>query len=100
MRVISTGTLKNYYTKHPETETGIKIWIQKVKKAEWTKPDDILNSFTHARTIGEGRVVFNINKNDYRLIVKVNYDRQSVYICFIGTHSEYDKIDPETIWNH
>lgn len=100
MRLIATSTLKEYYTKHPETETGIKIWIQKVRKANWGKPDDILNSFTHARPIGKGRVIFNINKNDYRLVVQVNYERQSVFVCFMGTHGEYDKIDPESVWNY
>ncbi|XOV92188.1 MAG: type II toxin-antitoxin system HigB family toxin [Bacteroidota bacterium] len=100
MRLIAVSTLRTYYTVQPETETGLKIWIQKVKKATWEKPDDILNTFTHARPIGKGRVVFNINKNDYRLVVQVNYDRQSVFVCFIGTHGEYDNIDPESVWKY
>ncbi|MEQ8882340.1 MAG: type II toxin-antitoxin system HigB family toxin [Cyclobacteriaceae bacterium] len=100
MRIVAVSTLKAYYTEHPETETGLKIWIQKVKKSNWEKPNDVLNSFTHARPIANSRVVFNINKKDYRLIVQVNYDRQTVFICFIGTHSEYDKVDAETIWNY
>ena len=89
-----------YYLTHPETETGIKVWVKKAKDAVWEKPEDILNTFPNARPIGKGRVIFNINKNDYRLIVQVNYKRQSVYICFIGTHSEYDRIDPETVWEY
>lgn len=100
MRIIAVGTLKKYYEAHPETETGLKIWIQKVKSASWEKPDEILNTFRLARPIGNGRVIFNINKNDYRLIVQVNYDRQTVFVCFIGTHQEYDKIDPETVWDY
>jgi len=78
----------------------LKIWIQKVKKSKWDKPIDVLNTFSHARPIGNCRVVFNVNKNDYRLIVQVNYDRQTVFICFIGTHSEYDKVDAETVWEY
>ncbi len=100
MRIISTGTLKAYFEKHPETETGIKVWIKKVKEAKWNQPSDILKSFTHARTIGNGRVVFNINKNDYRLIVMVNYNRESVFVVFIGTHSEYESIDPHSVWRY
>ncbi|MEQ8626139.1 type II toxin-antitoxin system HigB family toxin [Ekhidna sp.] len=100
MRIIAVSTLKEFFLKHPETETGLKIWIQKVKKSNWEKPDDILNTFTHSRPIGSGRVVFNINKNDYRLIVQVNYDRKSVFVCFIGTHEEYDRVDPETVWKY
>lgn len=98
MRIISLSTLKAFYATHPETETGIKVWVQKVKKAVWNRPSDITNTFSYARPIGNGRVIFNINKNDYRLIVYVNYERQSVFICFIGTHGEYDAIDPETVW--
>ncbi|MEQ8469586.1 MAG: type II toxin-antitoxin system HigB family toxin [Marinoscillum sp.] len=94
------STLKKYYEKHPDSETGLKVWLQKTKKSNWETPSGILNTFSHARPIGNGRVIFNINKNDYRLIVQVNYDRKSVYICFIGTHSEYDKIDPLTIWEY
>lgn len=100
MRIIAISTLKNYYLKHSETEIGLKIWIQKTKKSIWKQPSDILQTFTHGRTIGNGRVVFNINKNDYRLIIQVNYDRGTVFICFIGTHSDYDKVDKETVWKY
>lgn len=100
MKIISTSTLKAYYEKHPETETGIKVWVKRVKEVVWKQPADILNTFTHARPIGNGRVVFNINKNDYRLIAMVNYDRESVYILFIGTHSKYDSIDPHSVWEY
>ncbi|GAB4247945.1 MAG: type II toxin-antitoxin system HigB family toxin [Ekhidna sp.] len=100
MRLIAVSTIRAYYTVHPETETGLKVWIQKVKKANWEKPNDVLETFTHARPIGNSRVVFNISKNDYRLVVQVNYERQSVFICFIGTHAEYDKVDAETVWNY
>lgn len=100
MRIISLRTLKDYYEKHPETETALKVWKKKVENAEWEKPSDILQSFTHARPIKNGRVIFNINKNDYRLIVAVNYKSGQVYITFLDTHEEYNKIDPETVWNY
>ena len=100
MRIIAEGTLKKYYQYHPETETGLKIWLQKVRKASWRQPADITEDFNHARPNGNGRVVFNINKNDYRLIVQINYDLGQVFICFIGTHSKYDSIDPMTIWDY
>lgn len=100
MRILAEATLKKFYVLHPETETGIKIWLRKVKKADWKQPADINKEFTHARPIGNGRVIFNINKNDYRLVVQVNYDSGQVFVCFIGTHSQYDKIDPTTIWDY
>ncbi len=97
MRIIAVGNLKRFYEEHPETETGIKTWIKLVKGAAWKKPKDILQTFSHARPIGNGRVVFNINKNDYRLIAKVEYRLGIVFVCFIGTHEKYDRIDPISI---
>jgi mRNA interferase HigB len=97
MKIMKTSTLKAYYEKHPETETGLKVWVKQVKEATWEKPDDILNTFSHARPIGNGRVIFKINKNDYRLIVKVEYRLGIVFVCFVGTHEEYDKEDALTV---
>lgn len=97
MRIIAISKLRSFYTKHSETETGLRVWIKKVRRANWEQPGDILNDFTHARPIGNGRVIFNINKNDYRLIVKVNYKSQQVFVCFVGSHENYDKIDPLTV---
>jgi len=97
MRIIAISNLKRFYQEHPETETGIKTWIKLVKDAFWKKPEDILQTFTHARPIGKGRVVFNINKNDYRLIAKVEYRLGIVFVCFLGTHEKYDQIDPIAI---
>jgi mRNA interferase HigB len=97
MRIIALKPLKDVSIKHPEIETSLKLWIVKVKKAKWNKSSDIFETFTKARTIKGDRVVFNINKNDFRLVVLVNYESQKVFIKFIGTHSEYDKIDSETI---
>ncbi len=97
MRIIAIQNLKRFYEQHPETETGIKVWVKQVKQATWESPSDIKQTFTHARPIGNGRVIFNVNKNDYRLIVKVEYRLRIVFVCFIGTHEEYDGIDPLTV---
>jgi mRNA interferase HigB len=97
MRIIAVGNLKGFYELHPDAETGIKIWVKKTKNAVWEKPDDIKQTFVNARLIGSGRVIFNINKNEHRLIVKVEYRLGIVFVCFIGTHEEYDDIDPLTV---
>ena len=97
MRIIAIRNLKEFYERHPETETGIKTWVRQVKSAVWENPNDVIKTFTHARPIGNGRVIFNLNKNDYRLIVKIEYRIGIVFVCFVGSHSDYDKIDPETI---
>ena len=100
MRIIAKASVVKYYEQHPSTETGLKIWYKLVNQADWEKPTDVLEVFRNARPIGQDRVIFKINNNDHRLIVHVNYQRKSVYICFIGTHQEYDKIDALTVWNY
>ena len=100
MKIITKRTLANAIEAHPEIKTSINLWIAKVKEANWDQPTDVKNDFSKARTIKNNRIVFNINKNDNRLIVQVNYPLKLVYIKFIGTHSAYDKIDPETVDNY
>lgn len=100
MKIITKRTLANAIEVHPEIKTSINLWIAKVKEANWERPNDVNNDFSKARTIKNNRIVFNINKNDYRLIVQVNFLAKIVYIKFIGTHSAYDKINPETVNNY
>ena len=100
MRIIAIKTLTNAIEAHPEIKTSVNLWIAKVKEANWHRSADVNNDFSKARTIKNNRIVFNINKNDYRLIVQVNFPAKIVYIKFIGTHSAYDKIDPETVNNY
>ncbi|MEM7531256.1 MAG: type II toxin-antitoxin system HigB family toxin [Chloroflexota bacterium] len=67
-----------------------------MKNAQWHNPTDVLNDYNTADILGDNRVVFNIGGNKYRLVVRINYKSQSVYIRFIRTHNEYDKIDART----
>ena len=97
MHIISVKTLKLFLEAYPDAESALKAWILCVKKAQWTKPNDVLDSFSGADTLRNNRVVFNIAHNKYRLIVKVEYKKNVVFIRFIRTHKEYDKIDAENI---
>jgi len=72
-------------------------WHDEVAKAKWVSPQDIKNRYASASFVGRNRVVFNLKGNEYRLIVAVAYRIGAVYIKFIGTHAEYDKIDAETV---
>lgn len=72
-------------------------WAGEVKKAAWRGPADIKEKYRSASFVGDGRVVFNIAGNKYRLIVKVNYPAQVVYVRFIGTHREYDNVNAEEV---
>lgn len=97
MRVIAISTLHQFWEKHPAAEQPIKAWFDEVSKATWTQPSDIKALYRNASILKNRRVVFNIKGNDYRLIVAIAYKLGIVYVKFIGTHTEYDKIDAETV---
>ena len=97
MRVIAKKILRDYWEKHSDSEQQLKAWFQEASKAKWTNPNEIKLEYPSASIIGDNRIVFNIKGNNYRLIVKINFDFQIVWIRFIGTHAEYDKINAKTI---
>ncbi len=96
-RIFSRGTLKRFWQEYPETEKYLKTWYQEAKQSDWLKPSDVINTYTTVSILKNGRAVFNIKGNDFRLIVKINYERQWVFIRFIGTHQDYNNIDANTI---
>lgn len=97
MRVISRKSLKEFWIKHPQAENPLKAWFAETEKALWNTPQDIKVHYRSADFLKDNKVIFNISGNKYRLIVKVNYSFKIVYIRYVGTHKEYDKIDPEII---
>lgn len=97
MRIIARSKIIEYYTGHPDAETALEDWFQKVKKAEWTCFSDIKKMFNSVDSVGNQHYVFNIRGNNYRLIVVVKFTIKTVLIRFIGTHAEYDLIDAKNI---
>lgn len=98
MQVIAKRTLRQFWERHPPAETPLKVWYAQTSKAQWTSPTDIKLAFgTTVDFVGDNRVIFDIGGNKYRLIVRVAYPFQRVMIKFIGTHKEYDRINPETV---
>lgn len=97
MRVIAKKILREFWEKHNDCEQQLKAWFQEASKAEWTTPNDIKAEYPSASIVGNDRIVFNIKRNAYRLIVKLNFDYQMVWIRFIGTHAAYDKVNSKTI---
>jgi mRNA interferase HigB len=93
LRVISQAKLRDFWKSHPLTEEPLSSWYKTVKKANWNGPNDIRRTYSTADPIGGEYVVFNILRNDYRLVVKVNYSRGIVYIWDVLTHREYDNVD-------
>lgn len=97
MRIIARKTLRDFWEKHPDTEEVLKAWYVDVKASEWTKPTDITAEITTASILKSSRVVFNIKGNQYRIVVRINYEARIVFIRFVGTHEEYDAIDADSI---
>lgn len=97
MNIISKRTIVEFYQKHPNSKTALEVWYADTKKAIYTTPDDIKKVYASASFLCDNRVVFNIKGNEYRLIVHVDYLRKFVRVKFIGTHSQYDKINAKGI---
>ncbi|WP_194767725.1 type II toxin-antitoxin system HigB family toxin [Tamlana sp. I1] len=96
-RIIAKRTLRVFWEKHADSEQYLKTWYETAKNSNWTSPNDVKQTYINASILKDSRIVFNIKGNSYRLIVKFNFDRQWAFIRFVGTHSEYDKIDADTI---
>lgn len=93
--IIAKRTLREFWgnPKYRDSELPLKVWFEKVRKTQWESPQDLKRHFGDASVITDKRVVFNIKGNKYRLVVDIEYSIQFVYIVWIGTHSEYNKID-------
>ena len=99
MRVIAKSTLQAFWRRHPDAEGPLLAWYREVEKEDWDGPAKAKAKYRSASFIRGNRVVFNIKGNDYRIIVKINYPYRMVYVRFVGTHTEYDKIDATTIYS-
>ncbi|RFA24324.1 addiction module toxin RelE [Alkalilimnicola ehrlichii] len=100
MRIIALSTLKQFWEESPsyaDVKQPALAWYQHAKKADWASPADVKADFRNASILKDGRVVFNLAGNKYRLIVWINYPYRVAYVRFIGTHKQYDQIDAQTI---
>lgn len=93
MRVVAKSTLRTFWEEYPDAEIALQLWYEAITSKEWETSNDIIQAFSRADTVGNGRIIFNICRNKYRLIVLFRYKIQVCYIRFIGTHKEYDKIE-------
>jgi mRNA interferase HigB len=97
MRVLALRTIKDFWGDYPDSEQSLKAWYAVATKANWENPQDVKRAYGNASILQNGRVVFNIAGNKYRLIAKISYPYHTIYIRFIGTHGQYDKIDAQMI---
>lgn len=97
MRVVALRSLREFWRQHPDAERPLRAWHDEVSRATWRSPTDIKRTFRQASILGSRRVVFNIKGNDYRLVASVAYHTGILFVKFIGTHADYDRIDAETV---
>lgn len=97
MRVIAVKALSVFWQSEPGAKTALQAWYAEACEADWSKPLDVKARYGNASILKDSRVVFNICGNDYRLVVKLNYPFRTIYIRFVGTHAQYDRINAETI---
>ncbi|MBC3539872.1 type II toxin-antitoxin system HigB family toxin [Rufibacter sediminis] len=97
MRVIAKRALRDFWSIHADCEQQLKAWYNEAEQASWKSPNDIKKDYPSASILQDNRVFFNIKGNTYRLIVKINYLYGIVWIRFVGTHAEYDKVDATKI---
>ncbi len=99
MRIIAVSTLREFWSRpgRGDAEHPLRAWVHVVKAANWSKPTDVKEMFRSADILSSTRVIFNIGCNKYRLVAAIHYHGKRVYIRFVGTHQEYDKIDARTV---
>lgn len=97
MRIISRKVIREFCARFPNAQKPLQAWYADSKQAHWHDPNDIKRVYKNVSVVGNNRVVFNIKGNDYRVVAAINYKFSIVYIHFIGTHKEYDKIDVKEI---
>ena len=96
-RIFSKSTLRDFWERHNDVEQYLKTWYDTTVNADWKTPADVKQTFANASFLKNNRIVFNIKGNAYRLIVKFNFEKQWIFVRFIGTHEAYNKIDANKI---
>lgn len=97
MHIISRPALIKFWIKHPDSETPLRVWFKKVEQSKWKNINELKADFPTADYVGNNRVVFDIKGNKYRIIILVFFLGQKMFIRFIGTHAEYDKVDAKNV---
>ena len=97
MRIISKRALREFWERHPESEQPLLAWSREVEQADWSTPAHVLERYPNASIVGRDRVVFRVRRNDFRIVVRIFYPGREVYIRFVGTHRDYDRINAEEV---
>lgn len=97
MRVIAKSVLVAFWKRHPETKVSLERWYRIAKAAHWASTDDVQAAAPKAKVLNSDRVRFEVAGGNYRLVAAFDFRRQIVFVKFVGTHAEYDKVDALTV---
>jgi mRNA interferase HigB len=97
MRVIAKKTIVSFYNVYSTSKASLEAFYNEVSAANWEKPSDVIAAYPSADVITGKRFVFNIKGNNYRLIADIEFKKKLVFIVWIGTHADYNKIDVKTV---
>ena len=93
MRVYTKRILREFWERHPDAESALTDWYRATLRASWHTAAEVRAGSGNARILSHNRAIFNIKGNNYRLVVRIDYQYQVVYIRFVGTHAEYNRIN-------
>lgn len=103
MRVIARRTLREFvdslagHRDQPAVKAALDAWFHEVRKAQWNNMADVKQAYATASIVTAERIVFNIKGNSYRLVVAVDFEKGIVWIKWIGTHADYDRVDVKEV---
>lgn len=97
MRIIAVATLRTFWERHPAAEQPLKTWVAVTKGASWADPAAVKRTFNSADILRNGRVVFDIGGNKFRLVARIDYRCALLFVRFIGTHKDYDAVDANEV---
>ncbi|MHB1532142.1 type II toxin-antitoxin system HigB family toxin [Acidithiobacillus sp.] len=89
--------MREFWQRHSQAEYSLRAWYAVASRAAWDIPADVKADYRYASFLANNRVIFNIKGNDYRLVAAIHYGLRLIYVRFIGSHAEYDRINAETV---
>ena len=97
MRIIAKSTLRDYWTVNKDAEQALLSWYKVANKAKWSNFNEVKQQFGSCKVLGDDRIIFKVKGKNHRLMIKISFENQLIWIRFIGTHSEYDLINAKEI---
>jgi mRNA interferase HigB len=95
--VFNSSTLVQFGDRHGNARSAFRELNRTLRHAEWGSFQDVATAYPAARAIGADRIIFNVKGNQFRVVAAVDYARRAIFIKFVGTHAEYDRIDAATV---